>query len=133
MPSREQHRSVSAVSAPLRSWGGAIASTLPCHERQAVNSTDTKVRGWIVLGLNEHLGYLEINKLMDDEYNLKALTEGLYVQGKLIRDLDEVIDLNAVWGVSTSGLAAFCASDNVVTHAGSGGCRETGLVKLRLR
>jgi hypothetical protein len=72
VPSREQYGSVSAVSVPLRSRSGVgAASTVPLHERQAVDPANTKVRDYIGLRFVEHLGYLEINELMIDEYNLK--------------------------------------------------------------
>jgi hypothetical protein len=68
MPSWEKHRSVSTVSAPLRSLGGlGPASTLPLHKRQTMDPANTKVRGRIRLRVIEHLGYFETGESVGDE------------------------------------------------------------------
>ena len=63
VPSREQHRSMSAVSAPFRSWDGCVAtSTIPRLERQAMDATNAEVRNYIGLLIFEHGPYLERNE-----------------------------------------------------------------------
>jgi hypothetical protein len=72
MPSREKHRSVSAVSAPLRSLGGVgPASTFPLHKRETMNAANTKVRGRMRLGIVEHFGYFETDESIGDECSFK--------------------------------------------------------------
>jgi hypothetical protein len=63
VPSREEHGSMSTISVPLRSWDGFVAtSTIPLHERQAVDASNAKVRDYIGLGIAEHGGYLAMNE-----------------------------------------------------------------------
>jgi hypothetical protein len=72
VPSWEKHGSVSAVSAPTRSWDScATTSTIPLLIRQAVNPANTKVRGYIGLKIFGYLDCFEVNELMDDKWKLK--------------------------------------------------------------
>ena len=119
MPGREKHVSVSAISTPSGSLNGAgAARTLPLPVRETVYTANTKLRKWIALRGIKHGIYLGVNEPVGWLENLKTerLTESLDVQGELIRVLDQVIDLAAVRGDGTLGLAALCTRDDEVRH-----------------
>jgi len=78
--------------------GAGATGTLPLHVRETVYSAHTKVRK--LVGLRR----------------LKQSSESLDVQGEQILVLDQVIDLEAVWGDGTLGLATLCTSDDDVRH-----------------